>query len=279
MPRLSAASWLSSTTRIRCGRRSIVAEALGSATAGCTGISGSRTVKLAALAHALAGAATWPPCASTSERTRARPMPRPVWIWPSAAAVALREHVEDVGQHLRRDADAGVLHRDDAWAALARGGDRDPPRPRACTWRRCSAGSANTWARRTGSAYIVSGSDVTSTVSVCLPAADDRRAGFDRRAQDRRQIRRLAPQFDLAERDPRHLEQILDQPHHLRDLPFDDLAGRGRLGRRRIPSGEASPVPWRSAPADCAVRGRAWPGTDSCGGRPLAVPPRPHGGR
>ncbi len=61
-----------------------------------------------------------PPCSSTRRRASVRPMPR-----PPCAAVAmpweLREHVEDARQHVRRDADAGVLHaQDDAAAAGVR---------------------------------------------------------------------------------------------------------------------------------------------------------------
>ena len=84
-------------------------------------------------------AVTRPPCISTSDRTRVRPIPRPprerdrVWsAWVNRSKI--------VGQQLRRDADPVVADADDDLAArAARRSARSRP-PRRCTWRRCSAG-------------------------------------------------------------------------------------------------------------------------------------------
>ena len=52
-------------------------------------------------------------------------------------ALALLEQLEDVGQQLRLDADAVVAHADHGLALAQRQRQLDRRRPRRCTWRRC----------------------------------------------------------------------------------------------------------------------------------------------
>ena len=83
-----------------------------------------------------------------------------------------------------------------------------------------------------------------------VPALDDQRVGHVDGAIDRVADLEAAPfELDLAARQARHVEQIVDQPHHVRDLPLEDLpfsreglrvAGlhqfqRGQRRRQRIP--------------------------------------------
>ena len=89
------------------------------------------------------------------------------------------------------------------------------------------------------------------------------------------EVERLAAQLDLAARDARDLEQVVDQPHHVVDLA---------LHHRRDPCadlGSCVPVSAQelrarcgSAPAGCAARARASRGTRPCAGRPRAAPRR-----
>ncbi len=60
---------------------------------------------------------------------------------------------------------------------------------------------------------------------------DHRTARFSGILNRRRQVHRRALQLHLAGRNPRDVEQVVDQPHHLADLPLHDRARAGdRLG-------------------------------------------------
>ncbi len=52
----------------------------------------------------------------------------------------------------------------------------------------------------------------------------ERRRRLDGLGRGRRQVERRAAQLDLALRDPRQVGQVVHQPHHLLDLPLDDVA-------------------------------------------------------
>ena len=100
------ASTLSSTTRMRerCRGRARAAAAgrLGTRR-GPLGAPGSRTVKSLPLPGPSLAAVTLPPCSSTSARTRVSPIPRPA-LRAGQRPVPLGEELEDVGEHLGRDA-------------------------------------------------------------------------------------------------------------------------------------------------------------------------------
>ena len=100
---------------------------------------------------------------------------------------------------------------------------------------------------------------------------DRRPAGLDRRAQHERKIDWLRLHLDQAPGDPRHLEQVVDQAHEVADLTLHQLAARARSrSPRRRPSSAAARRS-AAAPAGCAARGPASPGTRPCGGRPGAA--------
>ena len=128
--RLSAASRLSSTTRMRRAAAGVAAS--GSAATrsgvGASGCSGRRTTNSLPWPGPALRASTVPPCSSTSRFTSVRPMPRPP-CERSSDCVDLREHVEHLLQHVRRDADAGVAHRelDARRLAAARSAVMRPP--------------------------------------------------------------------------------------------------------------------------------------------------------
>ena len=57
----------------------------------------------------------------------------------------------------------------------------------------------------------------------CRAAVDDRPAQFDRTFDKTREINRLLTKLDPALRDARDIEQVVDDPDHMTDLPFQDL--------------------------------------------------------
>ena len=77
-----------------------------------------------------------------------------------------------------------------------------------------------------------------------------------------------ALQPDLARRDARHVQQVVDQPDHVADLPLHHRRAPvpPRTGCRRRAA--SAPVPCGPAPAGCAARARGRPGTRSCAGPP-----------
>ena len=83
---------------------------------------------------------------------------------------------------------------------------------------------------------------------------------------------RLAHQRDLALGGAGDVDQLLDQPAEPADLAFEDLA---QADQDRVAAARACAARWRrwrSAPADCAARARASPGTGPGAARPGAAP-------
>ena len=206
-----------------------------------------------------------PPCISTSRLTSDRPMPSP----PCDALerlVDLREHVEDPRQHLRRDADAVV---DDAHdhrvAVAARLSSRDAAACAACTSRRCSAGWRTPARAARGRRRARSSRAGRSIVSLCCCASISGPAGLDRLPNRpcRARLRSLL-QLDLAAADAAHVEQVVDEPHHLPELAVHHVprALEQPASSLRELAGAAGRC--AAAPADCAARGPASPGTRPC---------------
>ena len=133
---------------------------------------------------------------------------------------------------------------------------------------------AKTWVSRTGSPSTVRGSAGSTTSRSLAALFDQGHARFHRAGEGPGQIDLLAAQVDRAARDARDLEQVVDETHHLIDLPFDHLADvlGDRVAAARRPAGCAPSCGW--ARADCAARARESPGTRPCGGRPRATPAR-----
>ena len=147
--------------------------------------------------------------------------------------LGLVEHLEDARESVGRDADAGIADADDGEIGVRFGGEPDVPGP---------------WRELHGVLQDV-GEDLHEP---CAVAADDQGAGGrldvqgmprgrrerrDRLGGDRHQARDvqgLAVQLDLVGRDPRHVQQVVDQTHQLPDLTLHDVSRTGGHRRRRI---------------------------------------------
>ena len=270
----SALSRLSSATSTRSGLRAPRGAApLGPAAgAGVAGASGSHD-ELAAAAEAVAAAPR--SCRHAARRgpapARGRCPGRPR---SGRGGRGLREHVEELRQELRRDADAVVPHATTA----------SSPTLRACT--------------RSGRPVGVLGGVVQQVgehlrqahrVGLERPARGQLHAELVRRAprsaagpsRPRRpgspRARALPAQLQLAARDARDVEQVVEQPRDVRDLALDHVLRplQLRLGRARLLL--IYRVTDRRERVAQLVR-RASPGTRPCGGRPRAArPPRASG--
>ena len=160
-------------------------------------------------------------------------------------AVALGEELEDLRaasragcpMPLSRDAD------DDRRRPLAPAVERDPPAGARCTSRRWSAGSRATCSSRVGSA---SSQTAPRRCETSARASAPRRAAGPPRRRWRRpaaSVEPLLPELDLAAGDPGDVQQVVDQPGEVLDLPLDDVLGPvdgapavarpRRAGRRR----------------------------------------------
>ena len=135
----------------------------------------------------------------------------------------LHEQVEDPRQHLGADADAGVAH-DDQHAAVVAPRAARRCRPRGGVYLAALVSRfANTCASRAGSASTASPRrDVDRQVVLAL--LDERAGHLQRARQHVAELDAHALERDLAARDARHLEQIVDQAHQVLDLALDDRA-------------------------------------------------------
>ena len=152
-------------------------------------------------------------------------MPRPSCARRSARS-ALREHLEDAREHLRRDADAGVAYRDRRRSA-------PPLEPRARSFHPRSvylaalfSRFANTWLSRTGSASSSTSSRGFVDDQLVAGRVDQRPARLDGARDHLTERDALQPELDLAAGDARDLQQVVDQPDHVVDLPVHDLERR-----------------------------------------------------
>ena len=195
----------------------------------------------------------------------------------------LHEQVEHARQQLRRDADAVVAHADHrARRPRARPRRRIRPPPVGVLGRVVEQVdddlrephrvAVEPQRRLGGSEHVELGAAASISGRLVSTA----------RSHDRRQLDALAAQLDLAARDARHVEQVVDQPHQVVDLALDDLARRADRRRGRSARSRSKRVA-RSARAGCAARGRASRGTRPCAGRlrgaPRARSRAPLGGR
>ena len=146
--------------------------------------------------------------------------------------VHLREHVEDAGQHLCRNADAGVLDPDQHMVALPLGGH---PNATALVH---VLGSVVQQVRQ----HLRQPGRVRFELDrlwwdrdreFVAPFLDERAAGFDGAIHHRRQLDPLLAEFDLASGDAGHVQQVIDQPGHLVYLPVDHLRGPLQFRYRR----------------------------------------------
>ena len=257
--RLSAPSRLSSTTRMpprrRARRRARVARPPTSARSvrGDRQRDGERAAL--ALRPSLA-AVTVPPCISTSPLTSASPMPSPP-VRPLDAAVHLGEHVEDVRAATRRGCRCRCPARTRRPARRAARRTARSARPARCTWRCWSAGCRTPAPAGSGRRRGRPAAPGSETVSSCPAASMSGRAVSTALSTTSASATRVAAQLHLVAADAGDVEQVVDQPHHVRELPVHHLAGLRPRRPRRPPAGGSPAGRCGSGPAGCAARGPA----------------------
>ena len=211
--------------------------------------------------------------APTRLRTSVRPTPRPPRVRSSERSPCMNMS-KTCRQQLRRDADAGVANAD---AQLIRAGRRARPAVSAMSqmWPPGGVNLTALFSRLTSTCVSRTGS--ASQRRPARPAATPSGCGCAASIAGRHsstaplttlvELETLLAQLDLALRDARDVEQVVDDAHHVRDLALEHLPRlRGRRpGRRRRDA--ASRARSASAPADCAARARGCRGTRPCAGR------------
>ena len=190
-------------------------------------------------------------------------------------SIALHEHVEHLGPLFRCDADTGIANPD---AELVRPAGlladfsaiSQMWPPRGVNLIALLSRLTSTCVRRTGSASSVTVSSA-GTRSACAAPPRSRAGRVRWPRDDAREPSALLAELDLALPDPRHVQQIVDEAHHVRHLPFEHLARPGGSRRSCRRPAAASRARSASAPADCGVRARGCRGIRPCAGRPGAA--------
>ena len=136
-----------------------------------------------------------------------------------AGAIGLAEHVEDTRQHFRMDAHAAVPDAHHGVAALASDRDRDR------LVRLAVLGAVvQEVGEYLGQPRAIGVDEHGAGRLVQREAiAEQRRARFDGVVDRQLKVDRRAPHFDLAGRDASDVEQVVDEPDHLVDLPLHDF--------------------------------------------------------
>ena len=224
--------------------------------------------------------------------TNSLPRPEPVAARPDAAAVhldqaadqrqadpqpplaaverplGLGEQVEDAGQQLRGDPDAVVADPDDRLVPPRARPPVRSARPARCTWRRCSAGwrgPAPAGPRRPPGGRARRDSETDS--SWRRDSISGRAVSTARATASRRSTAPLA-ELDLAAVDAGDVEQVVDQPGQVADLPLGDVPDLLGLGAvEAVRAEHVQGVQDRGEGVAQLVR-RASPGTRPCAGRP-----------
>jgi hypothetical protein len=132
-------------------------------------------------------------------------------------AVDLREHVEHAAQVLRGDADAGVADADDRVAVL------DARRyVNVSIGVRVLAGIVQDICEHLGEPHAVAVHHDRPCrqrgLDVLIRARHERATGFDRLLDHRREVDALHAQVDATATDAADVDQVVDQPHELREL-------------------------------------------------------------
>ena len=139
-------------------------------------------------------------------------------------AVPLGEEVEDAGQQLGRDADARVPDLDDDVRPLAAGRERDAA-PGVGVLGGVGQEVDEDLLEPDRVGLEPQGPRGERDGQLVLPLLDERADGLDGTADDRREVERLLAELDLAPRDAGDVQQVVDQPGQVPDLPLDDLLG------------------------------------------------------
>ena len=172
-----------------------------------------------------------PSCISTSRRASVSPMPSPP-LDRSRIGLGLLEHVEDAGQDVRSDADAGIADAHDGLTGLLVRGEPDVAAARRELHRVVEDVRKDLHEPRRHHHRRESASTARCTSSVLLRRGRQRHDGFDRRRHQPREVVRFTTQLNLVGRDPRHIQEVVDEPHELPDLAIDHVTGACRRRRR-----------------------------------------------
>ena len=218
----------------------------------------------AALTLAPAVRATRPPCSSTSRRTSVRPMPRPPCARTLASAPARTGRIPAAAcpAGCRCRCPGPPPHA----ALVVRHGHRMRP-PGSVYLAALSAGWRTPASSRTRSPFRMTVGPGCGICSTWPRASSSGRRDFDRVVQDVAELQRLAPQLDQPAADARDVQQVVDQARelvhlarHQLQLPLAARIAGGRRAAQELDRGHAA------APAGCAARARASPGTRPCAG-------------
>ena len=172
------------------------------------------------------------------------------------------------------DADAGVADRSPPPRRRAARRSARCARPRSVYLAALFSRLANTWASRVGSAStderLGRQRDGRARGPCCSISGRLRLHGAAQRP--RAAATGSLRSSSLPAADAADVQQVVDQPHQLPQLPLHH--GAGLLDRRRR-SADSRRTRGRcgSGPADCAARGPASPGTRPCAGRRWSAPP------
>ncbi len=152
------------------------------------------------------------------------------------------EHLEDSRQHIGRDAHTRIPDAHDRDIGLPAGAEPDAPVTRRELHRvvehvrehlhePCGVTIDRDWLRR------------QLHVQRVARRGGERGDGFDRRRHQAREVERFTAQLNLVGSDAGHIEEVIDEPHELPDLTFDDIARpcRGRLRRIALQRFEREP--------------------------------------
>ena len=143
-------------------------------------------------------------------------------------AVELGEQVEDPGQHLRGNADAVVAHPDFDLRPLAADAETDAPSPLGVFGR--VAQDVAQGLREPQRVGVDPERRIGNLGRELVPALLYQGLhDLDGARDQRRKLDRLARQVDLAARDARHIEQVVDQSREVRELPLDHVARPAQL--------------------------------------------------
>jgi len=267
--------WLSSTIRMRplTGWRAGAADPTTAAGAASPPTisprQGSRTTNSEPAPPPALNASMLPPCICTSRRARVKPTPRPPCVRSSPRAPCVNRS-KTCGQQLRLDADAMVAHANHRAIALDARVQLDL-RALLAVLRRVVQQVGDDLREPREVAVQPQRLRERAHVQRLAACFEVRLRRLDAVRDHRIEVDLLALEHDLALADACDVEQLLDEPRHLAQLPIHDVRRPGEL---RVGRGDAAGHFERSAEsarAGCATRARASRGTRPCGGWPLGV--------
>ena len=136
--------------------------------------------------------------------------------------LTLDEQIEDVRQQVGGDPDAVVAAFDDELAALFTGAQHDPS-ARFGIFRRVRQ-QIRQHLRDANPIAVDDQAGRNIDLQIVLLLDEDRRGHFDRPRHGVTEVEPFAPQLDITPPQTRHIEQIVDETCHVKDLPLEDIA-------------------------------------------------------